>query len=275
MELKIGDLRNGYTTLCQRVLDEGARVEVRPDVWTRELVNTTVTLLNPYDALPVGVGRKLNPLIAYAEAVQLVGGFSSAALMRVVQPRFEQFMDDGILHGAYGPRLMAQMMKIEKILRDEPYSRQAVGAIWDNNKDPYLRGTNTLAKDVPCTIAVQFLYRDSRLHGRFVMRSNDCYWGVAYDFYQFATLTIALSEVLGYEPGSVTIQAGSLHVYERDTDAIAALHYTTNPPPAFEYLVKTADTWFDTAVAAQDLVNGPEPELLTGPQRLLREAAKK
>ena len=48
------------------------------------------------------------------------------------------------------------------------------------------------------------------------MRSNDVWWGVPYDVFQFTFLQIQLAQVLGLEPGVYTHQAGSFHLYDRD-----------------------------------------------------------
>ena len=60
------------------------------------------------------------------------------------------------------------------------------------------------------------------------MRSNDVWLGAAYDFFQFTRVQIAIASVLGIEPGSYSHHVGSLHIYEENYDAAAALRKTNN-----------------------------------------------
>ena len=48
------------------------------------------------------------------------------------------------------------------------------------------------------------------------MRSNDIWFGLPYDIFQFTSLQILLSMELGVGIGTYTHICGSLHLYERD-----------------------------------------------------------
>ncbi len=52
-----------------------------------------------------------------------------------------------------------------------------------------------------------------------VMRSNDVWWGLAYDVFQFTTLQQTVARCLDVPVGSYTHVALSLHMYEKDFDA--------------------------------------------------------
>ena len=60
----------------------------------------SIILAKPYNALPLGTGRKLNTAIAAAEALQLIGGFSSPSLLTQISERFDDFIDGDGFHGA-------------------------------------------------------------------------------------------------------------------------------------------------------------------------------
>jgi hypothetical protein len=75
-------------------------------------------------------------------------------------------------------------------------------------------------RDYPCTIGFQFLIRGEKLLMITQMRSNDVWLGLAYDAFQFTQLQLTLARMLGVEPGHYVHRAASLHIYERDLEAI-------------------------------------------------------
>jgi thymidylate synthase len=207
----------GYEHICKSVLKHGREVAPRGLV-TRELPAATIVCHNPRDSLPTGVGRKLNAAVGVAEALQLIGGFSRPDLMKVISPNFAQFLDDGHFHGAYGPRVRPQLEDVVRKLKSDADSRQAIVTIWDPAKDNELG-----LHDYPCTLSLHFMLRNDRLELHVTMRSNDVWWGLAYDAFQFTQLQCTLAHVLDVEPGAYAHHANSLHVYERDFDDIESL----------------------------------------------------
>jgi len=96
------------------------------------------------------------------------------------------------------------------------------------------------SKDVPCTLSLQLLIRDRRLHMVVNMRSNDVVWGLPHDVFSFT----CLQEVLMLELreagvpvddlGAYHHHAGSLHVYDTHFDLMAKVtNWTdfTSPSP--------------------------------------------
>jgi thymidylate synthase len=65
-------------------------------------------------------------------------------------------------------------------LRDDPDTRQAVVIIHNPIYD-----WSTRSKDLPCTLAFQFLLRDKKLDMIATMRSQDAWWGFVYDTGEF------------------------------------------------------------------------------------------
>jgi hypothetical protein len=76
------------------------------------------------------------------------------------------------------------------------------------------------SKDVPCTISIQLLIRDRKLHMIVNMRSNDVVWGLPYDVFSFTCLQEAFLYMLQErgvpvdDLGSYHHHAGSLHIYD-------------------------------------------------------------
>jgi thymidylate synthase len=70
------------------------------------------------------------------------------------------------------------------------------------------------AKDVPCTLAIEFRIRNGYLNARAIMRSQDILWGMANDLPTFSFLQEIVANILGVEMGTLTVSVGSFHVYE-------------------------------------------------------------
>jgi thymidylate synthase len=221
--IEVENLRDGYLTVRDEILARGARVAPR-GMPTREILCETIRIEDPRDTLPFGVGRKFNVAIGAAEALQLVGGFSDPDMLVSITKNFNQFLTGGVLHGAYGPRILPQMANAERRLRGDKDTRQAQVVVWD----PLYDAVNH--PDMPCTLAFQFMLRNDKLIMHATMRSNDFFWGLCYDAFQFAQLQLTMANVLGVEPGPIFHNAKSLHIYERDLDAIEALHPYVGTP---------------------------------------------
>jgi thymidylate synthase len=221
--LVLDNLRDDYPQLVQWVREHGQPVKPR-GMLSYELRNLSLTLLDPIDSLPLGVGRKLNLAIAAAEALQLISGVSDPALMRRIQPRFANFMDGSALHGSYGPRIRWQMDDVMKLLQIDSFSRQAIATIWDPSYD---RSVPEPPRDLPCTLNFQFFWREGKLEMHTNMRSNDVVLGVSYDLFQFAQLQLTVARFLNTEVGAYHHHVGSFHLYASDTGVLDHLHKTT------------------------------------------------
>jgi thymidylate synthase len=210
-----------YGKIVAAVVRDGRRRSPR-NATTRDIGHTVIQLDNVYNALPMGIGRRVNPAIGAIEALQLIAGVARHDLVVSVAPRFVEYMDemDGVpsaryFHGAYGARVGFQVMCAVNKLKKDPDTRQAVATLWDPYQD------NLPDKhDYPCTIGFSFSVRDEKLDMDTVMRSNDVWLGLPYDMFQFTQLQLSVARSLGREPGVYRHTALSLHAYERDMGAI-------------------------------------------------------
>jgi hypothetical protein len=178
-------------------------------------------------------------------------------------------MNNGRLLGAYGPRLYHQLENVIKMITRDPDTRQAAALVWRGDEtDLALHGN----KDVPCTVALSWNVRNGRLNASTVMRSNDVFLGVAYDFWMFTRLQMTLAWALGLEVGDYRHHAVSLHAYERDWAKVDDLDvapaspgmpgaYVGDTPPG-ELLAEGAalDRWRTARGWAQDVVEGNDIE---------------
>lgn len=232
MQFSIETMRDGYAQVCQTVIGSGTKVAPR-GIPTREILGATIVLHNPTDALPIGINRKLNVSFAAVEAAQLCAGVSDYDLTIRINPNMRQFANERkwgepYFHGAYGPRIKRPLqLAVDRITKDSD-TRQAVVDIWHWNHDLIDTGLS----DVPCTLSLHFMVRLNRLNLHTTMRSNDVWWGLAYDAFQFTQLQLSVANVLGIEPGTYYHTTNSLHAYERDFDAIKELSDAAGKRPS-------------------------------------------
>lgn len=250
-ELIVEDMRHGYVEALRLVLDRGKKVAPR-GLETREVLGFQMVLTDPRRALAVGCGRKLHPGVAAAEALQLVGGFSDPAAMVKVSPHFAKYLDGGVLHAPYGPRVMPQMQRVVERLTADPSSRQAVVSIWDPVQDLLFDGS----RDYPCTTHLQFMVRDSCVDLHVSMRANDAWHGFPYDVFQFAFLQCTLANVLGYPPGRYYHHATSFHLYEPQLEAADELFIQDVPDRFIDGVVRPLGGWRTTVDRARGLFYG-------------------
>jgi thymidylate synthase len=247
-------MRQALVDLALEIRNNGTAVAPR-GMPTRELLGASFQLLDPSDALPTGVGRQLNPGIAAVEALQLIAGETYPDLMIQIAPNFAQFteIDRGghlHFHGAYGPRAGWQTTKVIDKLKSDASSRQAVITMWEPHFD-----NETGHLDYPCTIGLHFMLRDDKLNLHTTMRSNDVWWGLTYDAFQFTQLQGAVANALGVPIGTYFHTANSLHLYERDFAKVDQLKWSAKATPNFPgFLGQSSDNWLVIQTLAKRLL---------------------
>lgn len=215
MFYEISDMSEGYLAVLDDVRTRG-RERAPRGMKTRELPNVLIKLTDPYRNHPVDIGRAYGQSIVAAEALSLVGGVSDPLLMIACGSAFTRFIDGGTLHGAYGPRIRGQLPAVVQKLREDPDTRQAILSVWDARYDQ----AGWTPKDLPCTLSIGFAIFDEKLECNVTMRSNDAWLGLAHDVPMFTCLQHTVASALEIGVGPYYHLAHSMHVYERDFDAI-------------------------------------------------------
>lgn len=202
---------------------------------TREIVGLKIIVERPEFCGVSRTGRGGNQAIGVLEATQLIAGEATPQLMaKITSGKFEEFMDGEVLHGSYGPRIRPQMETLFRRLTSDADSRQGVITIWDPLYDSQER------RDIPCTVALQFLLRNDALTLCVTMRSNDGWLGFPYDIFQFSQLQLTVAHCLGVAPGQLHHSVGSFHLYEQDWEKVDKVMSVTGGEPdvwlgAYEY----------------------------------------
>lgn len=204
----------------------------------RELIAPSFTLTDPRNRLIMSPARAVNYGFAVGELCWYVRGDKDLATMLYYNKRMTQFSDDGqTINSAYGYRMfkerwtdvikqgfiptlgaVCQLDNIISELKRDPDSRRAVMHI--NEPNDLRQAVQHGSKDVPCTMSLQLLIRDRKLHMHVLMRSNDVVWGLPYDVFSFTCLQEAFLYQLQAagvpvdDLGSYHHTAGSLHLYD-------------------------------------------------------------
>lgn len=201
-----------YKELLLKILTKGKQHTCRGHK-TLELLNvsTTIDMTAP---LILNKDRALGYRFCCAEAAWVMSGDNRVSTIKPYAKMIENFSDDGQYYfGAYGPKLVDQLPYIIKCFKKDIYTRQAVIQIW--RERPYI------TKDVPCTLSIQFIYRDGYLHCIDNMRSSDAWLGIPYDWFTFSMISAGVAALLRNEVkdlnsiklGKLFFNAGSQHLY--------------------------------------------------------------
>lgn len=257
-----------YTDLIEALLDAGQEVLIgRVNVKTKEILGVQIRLENCLQNILYHPVRDLNYRFLLAEWLWIMSGRNDLATIRRYNSRYQEYSDDGItLAGAYGPRLWTQWGYVLQTLLDDPSSRQAVASIWTPNPPK--------SKDIPCTLNVQFLIREGKMHGIFNMRSSDAWLGIPHDVFAFCQMINAMAGATHTEPGSLILNLGSSHLYANNFELAEKL--ARRPLEVEDYLSPKLEGM--GLMFAEDILYGEHPPLFhnvaAGYWEALRTATK-
>lgn len=204
-----------WKQLVAQLIGQGTQVAPRGQT-TLEILHNTMVVDMKYPVL-LEPARKLNYRFMAAEAYWILSGNDKLANIAPYNSRITQFSDDGVVFaGAYGPRYVAQRQYVVDTLKRDLDSRQATITIWQPNPAP--------SKDIPCTVALNFMVRDSKLHLHAFMRSSDAWLGVPYDVFNFTMMACDIAAMLNTTrdepivPGVLFLTMASSHLYLTNLD---------------------------------------------------------
>jgi thymidylate synthase len=211
MEIEGQSLDAVLHQLYRKLLDDGqSQGGTRGD--NRELLGVSLRILKPRARISRSENRG-KPFSALGEWLWYLSGSDTLEFIKPYVSRYVDDAVDGILEGAYGPRLMRmrngidQFANIELLLKERPGSRRAVIQLF-NAED-----IATHHKEIPCTTTMQFHLRNGLLHMSVTMRSNDAYFGLPHDVFCFTLIQEMIARLLGTEMGEYMQYVGSMHVY--------------------------------------------------------------
>jgi hypothetical protein len=192
-----------YSSLIDMVRNEGKGQSSRFGK-TLEVIGFNWTSIPGVVPLRRGHNRKLG----YMELLQVMSGIFDEELVAKAAPKAAKALFTSQMAG--GPRVGLQPAKLIETLQRDPDSRQCV-VFWDRPSDSF-------SSDLACTVCAQFLLRDGRLHIISTMRSWDLIRGLPYDLTIFGGLQMTVAQLLNVLPGTLTVNAGSAHIYLHDLE---------------------------------------------------------
>ncbi|MFI9204062.1 thymidylate synthase [Streptomyces sp. NPDC053048] len=207
---------------------------------SRERLGVSFTVRDPVRRQVALARRRSNLVFNFAEALWYLSGSASLDFIAHYAPGIRKYSADGVrLTGtAYGPRIfrypgggsgphLDQWRTVRDVLAEDPDSKRAVIQIFDPAE---LREPGNI--DVACTLSLQFLIREGKLHGVGSMRANDAYRGMVSDIFSFTFLQELLARELSLDVGTYVHQVGSLHVYDSDLRQVTAVLAEAERRPA-------------------------------------------
>ncbi|MCY9846602.1 thymidylate synthase [Pectobacterium jejuense] len=164
------------------------------------------------------------------ELLWYLTGDNDVSFIRHYIPGYTRYAEEcGKVHGGYGPRLFSmhglynQLDNVTRLLCDKPTSRRALIQLFDAADLMPAEGKAREYKDIPCTISLQFLIREKRLHLFVNMRSNDAFKGLTHDIFAFTMLQEYVARTIECELGQYYHFVSSLHLYDTDIPSVHAL----------------------------------------------------
>lgn len=261
MEIIADSFAEIYSKSRKILLEKGEYVSPK-GVQTLEMLDINFVLTNPNSRVAYHPKRKFSLPFAVAESIMLFCPTDKVQYIARLNPRIREFSDDGErLNGSYGYRIALYIENIVNKLKEDPSTRQAVLSIYT------LKDSTIKSKDIPCTLTLQFMIRKNRLEMFTNMRSNDLFWGVPYDIFQFTILQEIIANELEIGMGSYHHKAASLHVYtDRHLEMLESIH--SMEPVDFAVYYKIIDMWLmaqsvmNLEYAIPEHKNGPFIEIL-------------
>lgn len=213
----------------------------------RETIGAHVVLDGSMEQFLLNPRRRLNPIYASAELLWYLSRTKSAEMICAYAPAYAKFCEDGEAYGAYGARIARnlawksptqnwssdedQLEVVIGMLKKRSTSKKCVVSLWRPSDLHCTR--EGWHKDIPCTIAWQFIARGERLNMLCYMRSNDLWKGFLYDVYVNTVIQRYVAAAIGLTAGEYHHIAGSEHLYEKDVKkAEEAIECWNDVPPS-------------------------------------------
>lgn len=199
------------------------------DQYQYEKLFSHFTLTDPVERVCYAKERRANIIFQFAEALWYLSGTDALDFISYYAPRMVRYSADGktLTGTAYGRKIFSyqsskgflnQWENAKRELLSHRESKRCVITIFSPDE---LTVENNI--DVSCTLSMQFICRDGKLHMISTMRANDVYRGALSDVFSFTFLHELMAREIGCELGHYHHQVGSSHLYSCDYEKAKCL----------------------------------------------------
>ena len=220
---------DAYQTMLEWVFHDPQFESSPRGMKTREILNFAIEIRKPSSDPIVTGDESRNKIIANYTAKEFEWYLSGCRKAVTAPAKFWQTIadEDGNVNSNYGHLVLKDESEngktpfqwaLDCLLADKD-SRKAVVRY---NKSKHCIGES---KDFVCTLSQTFHIRDNKLYSGVVMRSSDLFTGIPYDLPWFSYIQEKMLNCLKMkyeklEMGSMHFHTHSLHMYERNAEAI-------------------------------------------------------
>ena len=239
-----------WKEILKEVKEKGNEVPREKKRSIQEIISYQLKIEDPCDRIIFNKNYKLNIFQCVGQFLWITQGSFNADAMTYYVPFSERYSSDGIrMIGAYGPRLfgiqhMNQIKHIIDILDEDVTRRRAVASIYLPQFDQH-----KVSDEVPCTLNLQYLIRDKKVHAVTYMRSQNAYRLLPYDIFLFTMLQEYINAVLttahDLSLGNYNHYSGSFHIYNDELPLINKVledssnySYKMEPMPSKNIILK-------------------------------------
>ena len=214
-----------WKDLLKEVKEKGILINRGKKRSLKELISYQFKIEDPRDRIIFNKNFELNIFQCVGQFLWITQGSFNAEAITYYVPFSERYSSDGIrMIGAYGPRLfgiqhMNQIKHVIDILDEDTSRRRAVASIYLPQFDQH-----KVSDEVPCTLNLQYLIRDKKIHAVTTMRSQNAFRLLPYDVFLFTMLQEYINAVLttahDLSLGSYNHYSGSFHIYDDEIPLI-------------------------------------------------------
>ena len=213
------DADRAFASTVEAMINLGDFVETEKDS-SYEVLHYRTGMTNPLARIVVNRNRPLPIIPALARFVWMISGSNRLADISFYEPKVVGYTDNGLTvpGSCYGHRLFDSRPGLDQIqgvisrLHLNKDSRQASAVVW--SPEDAVRES----RDIPCEFGMFFHIRRGELVMHNIMRSNNAFRLLPFNFFEFSMLGEVVAASLGVPFAAYLHTVASMHVYKNEKE---------------------------------------------------------